>query len=48
MNFQLIRHATLKITINKINILVDPMLSSRGILAPVPNAANEKKIHLLI
>lgn len=41
MDIQLIRHATLKIKYNNLTILVDPMFSPQGSLAPVANAANE-------
>ncbi|MEH7885374.1 MBL fold metallo-hydrolase [Bacillus sp. JJ1609] len=41
MNIQLIRHATLKIKFNNLTILVDPMFSPKGGLAPVADAANE-------
>lgn len=41
MEIQLIRHATLKIRINHVNFLVDPMLSAKGEMEPVANAANE-------
>jgi L-ascorbate metabolism protein UlaG (beta-lactamase superfamily) len=43
MNIQLIRHATLKIKFNNLTILVDPMFSPEGSLAPVGNAANEDR-----
>lgn len=43
MNIQLIRHATLKIKFNNLTILVDPMFSEKGSLAPVSNAANEDR-----
>ncbi|MBG9587267.1 hypothetical protein ABE26_09290 [Cytobacillus firmus] len=38
---QLIRHATLKIQVNGIKFLVDPMLSKKGMISPVPNTAND-------
>jgi L-ascorbate metabolism protein UlaG (beta-lactamase superfamily) len=41
MDIQLIRHATHVITLNGKRILVDPMFSEKGILAPVPNAPNQ-------
>ncbi|WP_413300261.1 MBL fold metallo-hydrolase [Bacillus sp. 1P10SD] len=41
MNIQLIRHATIKLHLNGQTILVDPMFSSKGLLGPVGNAANE-------
>ena len=43
MDFQLIRHATLKIQYNGHTILVDPMLSTKGSLEPVTQAANEER-----
>lgn len=41
MIIQLIRHATLLITIEGKKILVDPMLSKRGTLDPVQNSNNQ-------
>lgn len=41
MNIQLIRHATIKLNLNGQTFLVDPMFSSKGLLGPVGNAANE-------
>ncbi|MDP4086140.1 MAG: MBL fold metallo-hydrolase [Bacillota bacterium] len=41
MKFQLIRHATFKVRINKLTFLVDPMLSSKELMEPVANAANK-------
>jgi L-ascorbate metabolism protein UlaG (beta-lactamase superfamily) len=43
MLFQLVRHATIKIRFNDFTFLVDPMLGSKGTMAPVANAANEFK-----
>ncbi|WP_423410383.1 MBL fold metallo-hydrolase [Heyndrickxia sp. MSNUG] len=43
MEFQLIRHSTLKIKFNNLTILVDPMFSQKGSLAPVSNAANDDR-----
>ncbi len=41
---RLIRHATLLLTINDLNILVDPMLSAKNAMDPVPNASNTSRI----
>ncbi|MDF2984807.1 MAG: hypothetical protein K0R50_317 [Eubacterium sp.] len=43
MNLQLIRHATLLLSINKKTILIDPMLSPKGALEPVKNVANQSR-----
>lgn len=40
MKFQLIRHATVKLSINNFTILIDPMFSPKGSLDAVPNSAN--------
>lgn len=40
MNIQVIRHATIKIKMNHLTFLVDPMLSAEGEMDPVANAAN--------
>lgn len=41
---RLIRHATLLLTINGLNILVDPMLSPKDAMDPVANASNTSRI----
>lgn len=41
MKIQLIRHATLIITINNKKILVDPVLSEAGSMAPIENVPNQ-------
>jgi L-ascorbate metabolism protein UlaG (beta-lactamase superfamily) len=41
VEIQLIRHATLKIRMNHLNFIVDPMLSAKDEMEPVANAANE-------
>lgn len=41
MNIQLIRHATLLITVNGRRILVDPMLAEAGSMPPIPKTANQ-------
>lgn len=41
MKLQLIRHATLIISINNKRILVDPMLSEAGSMDPIPNVPNQ-------
>lgn len=45
--FRLLRHATLLIRMNQLNILVDPMLSPKDALDPVPNAANNSRIPMV-
>jgi len=47
ITIQLLRHATLLLTINNQRILVDPMLSKRAAMDPVPMAANEDRIPLV-
>ncbi|KOA19801.1 metal-dependent hydrolase [Clostridium homopropionicum DSM 5847] len=41
MKVQLIRHATLIISLNSKRILVDPMLSETNSMAPIPNVPNQ-------
>lgn len=41
VSIQLLRHATLVITIRNLKLLVDPMLSPKDGLDPVPNCGNE-------
>lgn len=38
MEFKLIRHATMVVQMGGIRLLVDPMLSPKGVLAPVPKS----------
>jgi len=47
ITIRLLRHATLLLTINNQRILVDPMLSKRAAMDPVPMAANEDRIPLV-
>ncbi|SEN73247.1 L-ascorbate metabolism protein UlaG, beta-lactamase superfamily [Chitinophaga rupis] len=47
ITIQLLRHATLLLSINNQRILVDPMLSKRAAMDPVPMAANEDRIPLV-
>lgn len=44
---QLLRHATLLLDINGKRILVDPMLSKKEAMDPVPNASNTDRIPLV-
>lgn len=44
---RLLRHSTLLLEINGKRILVDPMLSKKEALDPVPNAANSDRIPLV-
>lgn len=43
MDIQLLRHATLLITVNGKKLLVDPMLSDREAMAPIVNSANDRR-----
>jgi L-ascorbate metabolism protein UlaG (beta-lactamase superfamily) len=43
MKIQLIRHATLRLTINNNVILVDPVLSKKGTMTYIPNVPNKNK-----
>ncbi len=45
--FQLWRHATLFIEVNKLNILVDPMLSAKEAMNPIQNAGNSFRIPMV-
>lgn len=43
MEVQLLRHATLLVTINGKRILVDPMLGSAGVMPPIANSPNSQR-----
>jgi L-ascorbate metabolism protein UlaG (beta-lactamase superfamily) len=47
MNLQFLRHATFILTMRGTTLLVDPMLSRKGALDPVANAANSQRIPLV-
>jgi len=47
MDIQLIRHATLVVTLGDLKLLVDPMLSPARAMDPVANAANQRRIPLV-
>jgi L-ascorbate metabolism protein UlaG (beta-lactamase superfamily) len=47
IQIDLIRHATLVVRLADIVLLVDPMLSPAGALAPVANAADQRRIPLV-
>ena len=47
MRFQLLRHATAVITMNGLNLLLDPMLSPKGAMGPIANAANQDRIPMV-
>jgi L-ascorbate metabolism protein UlaG (beta-lactamase superfamily) len=47
IQIDLIRHATLVIRLDDIVLLVDPMLSRAGAMAPVANAADQRRIPLV-
>lgn len=42
MNIQLIRHATLLLSVNDKKLLVDPLLSPKGTMPPVPDVPNQQ------
>lgn len=43
MNIQLLRHATLLVTINGRLLLIDPMLSDKEAMPPIINSANDRR-----
>jgi L-ascorbate metabolism protein UlaG (beta-lactamase superfamily) len=43
MQIQLLRHATLMVSINGKTLLVDPMLSDAEVMAPIINSPNERR-----
>ena len=43
MNVQLLRHATLLVTISGKKLLVDPMLSKAGAMPPISNSPNQNR-----
>jgi L-ascorbate metabolism protein UlaG (beta-lactamase superfamily) len=47
MEVQLLRHATLIVTIGTRRLLVDPMLSPKGAMDPVPDAGDDRRIPLV-
>lgn len=47
MQLQLIRHATLRVSMGGHTILVDPMLSAKEEMDPVQNASNSRRIPLV-
>ena len=47
MQFHFLRHATSLITIQGLNLLVDPMLSAKGAMEPVANAASSEPIPMV-
>ena len=47
MCVQLLRHATVVITLKGMNLLLDPMLSPKGAMNPIANAANQDRIPLV-
>lgn len=40
---QLVRHATLLVTIGGTTFLVDPMLAEAGVMPPIPNSPNDRR-----
>jgi len=47
MHIHFLRHATLVLTLGENRILIDPMLSARGAMDPVANAADTRRIPLV-
>lgn len=47
MRFQLLRHATAVITMNRLNLLLDPMLGQKESMGPIVNAANQNRVPLV-
>lgn len=47
MRFQLLRHATAVIAMNRLNLLLDPMLSQKESMGPIVNAANQNRIPMV-
>lgn len=47
MHVQLIRHATLRVSIGVKTLLVDPMLSDAEAMDPIQNASNDRRIPLV-
>ena len=43
LDIQLIRHATLRIKIDELNLLVDPMLSDQGAMPPIQDSGDERR-----
>ena len=43
MQVQLIRHATLRVTIGQHTMLVDPMLSDKEAMEPIQNSSNNRR-----
>ena len=47
MRFQLLRHATAVIALNRLNLLLDPMLSPKESMGPIANAASQNRIPMV-
>jgi len=47
MQIQLIRHATLRVTMGGRTLLVDPMLSDKEAMDQVANESNDRRIPLV-
>jgi L-ascorbate metabolism protein UlaG (beta-lactamase superfamily) len=47
MRFQLLRHATAVIAMNRLNLLLDPMLSQKESMGPIVNAASQNRIPMV-
>lgn len=43
MEIQLIRHATLRVKIDDLTLLVDPMLSAQGAMPPIDDSGDERR-----
>lgn len=46
-HFRLLRHATIMVNLNGLNVLVDPMLSKKDAMDPVANASNTIRIPMV-
>ncbi len=47
MQIHFLRHATFVITVNDLNILVDPLFSPARAMGPIANAGNQLRIPLV-
>jgi len=43
LDIQLLRHATLRIRIDELNLLVDPMLSDQGAMPPIEDSGDDRR-----
>lgn len=47
MHIRFLRHATFMVTLGRLRLLVDPMLSPAGAMEPPPNTPNPRKVPLV-